>query len=71
MLYYYNATPQLGRVEARLQLALFEAKGRKLRRRRELAKHPDTAGPSPEALEADTLREAIQNALFSLRLLHE
>lgn len=71
MLYYYNAAPQLRRIEIRLEFAIHEARCRKRRRRRELKQHPASPGPSPDEAEAAALREAINNALFSLRLLHE
>lgn len=70
MLYYYNAAPQLRRIADQLELALYEAKGRKISRRRECAKHPGCSGLSPDEIEADTLRKAINQALFALQMLH-
>lgn len=69
-MYYYDARPQLCRIEARLELAALEARGRKLRRARELSRHPDSPGPAPEEVESKALREAIEQTLFALRLLH-
>lgn len=69
-MYYYDARPQLCRIEARLELAALEARGRKRRRARELARHPDSPGPAPAEIESQALREAIEQTLFALRLLH-
>ena len=69
-MYYYDARPQLCRIEARLELAALEARGRKRRRARELSLHPDSPGPAPAEIESKALREAIEQTLFSLRLLH-
>ena len=67
---YYNAAPQISRIENRLELAIYEALSRKRSRRSELRRKPDSPGQTPEAAEADALREAIREAIFALRMLH-
>ena len=69
MSYYYDAAPRLRWIADRLELSMFEAQRKKRCRRRELSKSPERSGPSPEEIEIETLREAVNQALFALRLL--
>ena len=66
---YYDARPQLRRIEARLRLSLIQAQSSRRKRIYDRRKHPE--GPTPDAVEADALRHAVEDAIFALRLLHE